>query len=524
MAQKIFKLSQIVINQISAGEVVENPASIVKELIENSLDAGATAIHVEIEGGGLELIRVEDDGCGMSYEDALLSLERHATSKLQNIDDLQSLTTMGFRGEALAAISSVSRFELISSDGNATKIICEGGRIEKAEPCARNRGTTIEVRSLFFNTPARRKFQKSPSACAAAVRRTVETLILAHPDIAFTLKVHGKTTIKVQPASWKERISEILGRLEHEIELQGSGFSISGLVAAPSKAMINRSGQYLYINKRPIFSPFIARAVKEGFGTRIAEHDFPPFVLFLEIPPDEVDVNVHPQKKEARFREESKIYKAILQAVSASFVPVPSFQEPLSFNPPAPFSFTQTPFPSFSLAETALELDIEFAEQVLTVFASYLLLRKENLILVDLKAAHARVLFESFQEEQKGVQTLIWPLEIDGCDEETADVLNGFGIECRLLGKRLVVDALPALLEPAHFQSFLTLLREGKKLSHVTSNYCRSLKKNYSMDEAFQLWRLLQKCQDRIYDPIGNAIWTELQENDLERIIKHAKN
>lgn len=307
MVQKILKLPETVINQISAGEVVENPASIVKELVENSLDAGANAIHVEIVGGGQELIRVEDDGCGMSSEDALLSLERHATSKLKSIDDLQTLGTMGFRGEALAAISSVSQFELMTSDGTGTKVVCEGGRIVKAEPCARNRGTTIEIRSLFFNTPARKKFQKSASACAAAVTKTMETIVLAHPEIAFTLKVHGKTTIKTRPASWKERIGEIVGILEHEVKFEGNGVAIAGLIGAPAKAMINRSGQYLYINRRPIFSPLISRAVKDGFGTRIAEHEFPPFVLFLEIPADEVDVNVHPQKKEARFRDEGKM-------------------------------------------------------------------------------------------------------------------------------------------------------------------------------------------------------------------------
>jgi DNA mismatch repair protein MutL len=522
MVQKILKLPETVINQISAGEVVENPASIVKELVENSLDAGANAIHVEIAGGGQELIRVEDDGCGMSREDALLSLERHATSKLKSIEDLQSLGTMGFRGEALAAIASVSQFELLTSDGMGTRVVAEGGRVVKVEPCARNRGTTMEIRSLFYNTPARKKFQKSASSCAAAVTKTMETIVLAHPEVAFSLKVHGKTTIKTRPASWKERIGEVVGALDHEVQYEGNGIAISGLVGAPAKAMINRSGQYLFINRRPIVSPLISRAVKEGFGTRIGEHEFPTFVLFLEIPADEVDINVHPQKREARFRDDGKIFRSFLQAVSSSFVAPVSFEEPISFTPPAPFSFMEQSLPSFSLAEEAPELEMQFAERVLGVFGSYLMLEREGLILVDLKAAHARVLFESMGKEKGTAQALMWPLEIDGCDEETALELNELGIECRLLGKVLVVDALPGMLDVGHFQSFFTIWKEGKKLVQATTRFCRGLKKSYSSDEAYQLWRALQKCTDRLYDPSGNAIWVEVKETDLERMLKDA--
>lgn len=179
--------------------------------------------------------------------------------------------------------------------------------------------------------------------------------------------------------------------------------------------------------------------------------------------------------------------------------------------------------PSFSLAEEAPELGVQFPERILCVLGSYLLLQRDRLILVDLRAAHARVLYESFGKEKGTVQTLMWPLEIDGCDEETVSELNGFGIECRLLGKKLVVDALPSMLDVAHFESFFTIWKEGKKLTQATTRYCRSLKKIYSMDEAHQLWRALQKCSDQIYDPSGNPIWTTVQETDLERMLKHAK-
>ena len=205
---------------------------------------------------------------------------------------------MGFRGEALAAIASVSKLELKTSDGIlATRVVAEAGKAFSVEPCARNQGTTIEICSLFYNVPARKKFQKSIRASEAQIRKAIETIAIANPEVAFSL--NGQEFV---PSSQKERIEEILGVHEHEI--QGDG--VSGFVAAPLKAMSNRTGQYLFINRRPIFSFLVAKAVKEAFGTRIGGHTFPRFILFLEIPPSEIDVNVHPQKKEARFKNEPK--------------------------------------------------------------------------------------------------------------------------------------------------------------------------------------------------------------------------
>lgn len=511
MNQKIFRLPEAVINQIAAGEVVENPASIVKELIENSLDAGAQHISVDMVSGGQQLIRIEDDGCGMSPEDAVLCLERHATSKIRTIDDLQALTTMGFRGEALAAISSVAHFELKTSDGKGTRILAEGGRIMAVEPCARNRGTTIEVRSLFYNVPARKKFQKSAAANVSQITRVVEVVALAHPEVAFSL--NGKEFI---PATLKERIEEILGPHEHEVQ----GNSVSGFIAAPGKAMATRMGQYLFINRRPIFSPLIAKAVKEGFGTRIPEHAYPRFVLFLEISPDSVDVNVHPQKKEVRFRDEGKMFRLVQEAVASAFSQPAPFSEPLSFTLPPAFSFAADfRTPSFKAAEA--ELDLAFYDRPLAVLGNYLLLQKEALILVDLHAAHARILFESFKSEKGTSQALIWPLEIELApgEEEIAEKLNALGIECRILKRMLVVDALPPCLEAAHFPDFFASWKEGKKIEQIATRFCQTIKKIYSLDEANLLWHQLQKCKDRLYDLLGNPIWSEIKEEDLAKII-----
>ncbi|MBI3508801.1 MAG: ATP-binding protein [Chlamydiia bacterium] len=253
MQRKIARLSEEVINQIAAGEVVENPASVIKELLENSLDAGARHLHIAIERGGLDRIRIEDDGCGMDREDALLSLERHATSKIRTGEDLMHLFTMGFRGEALAAIASISQFQMTSATehGEGTKIQASTGKIMQVEPVARNRGTTIEVRALFANVPARQKFQKSAGSSTALCHRVVETLSLAHPECSFTLHADGKCLLEVESETHKSRIERILGPFAHELQQR----SMWGSFAAPSESKTHRRNQFLFVNLRPIFLP-----------------------------------------------------------------------------------------------------------------------------------------------------------------------------------------------------------------------------------------------------------------------------
>lgn len=517
MVQKIVRLSEAVINQIAAGEVVEGPSSVVKELIENSLDAKASRISIAIQGGGLLSIEIEDDGSGMNREDAVLCLERHATSKIRTADDLQALSTMGFRGEALAAISSVSHFELKTSDGKiGTAIRSEGGKIESILPCARNRGTTISIRSLFYNTPARKKFQKSPSASVAQVVKTVETIALAHPEVAFTLHSGAQAHLKLEPQDQKGRIEAILGPFPHEIKtLRGMGF-----LSAPQDAKTHRRNQFLFINRRPVFSPLISRAVQAGYGTRLNENSHPPFVLFLEIPSDEVDVNVHPQKKEVRLSEESSLFREIEKAVSESFE-TPLFEKPIFFTPPPTFSLAEDPFsvlPAFPKFQTT-ELPFEIEDRPLAVFGKFLLM--ESFILVDLSGAHARVLFEEMKTGVQEKQALLCPLEIEIDHPETESALETIGVECRLIGpSRLAIDALPSSIDPSQFFSFFSTWNETKKLENTAVRYCRNLKKKYSLDEAFLLWRRLQKCKDSLYDPLGKKIWTQMERSDFEQILE----
>jgi DNA mismatch repair protein MutL len=514
MAQKIVRLSEAVINKIAAGEVVENPASIVKELIENSLDAGARRIAATIQGGGQLLVEIEDDGCGMSPEDALLCLERHATSKIRSAEDLSALETMGFRGEALAAIAAVSHFELKTSDGEiGTRIRAEGGKIESIEPCARNRGTTITVRSLFYNVPARKKFQKSTAACAAQVAKTFEAIALAHPEVSFLLRSQNETLLQLEPEDQRKRIEAVLGVFAQEVQVG----SMKGFLSAPQDAKPHRRNQFLYINRRPVFSPLISRAVQAGYGTRLAENAYPPFVLFLEIDPGEVDVNVHPQKKEVRLANESALFRQIESAVAESFSP-PSFSSPLVFSQTPSFCLAEDPFPqSLPVVETPLPFEIE--ERALGVLDRFLLL--EGFLLVDLAGAHARVLFEEMKESGGERQSLMWPIEIEVDDLEVGASLQSIRIDCRPIGQnRLAIDAIPPSLEPSRFGEFFSAWKEGKSLEEAAIRFCRAAKRKHSLEEAVHLWGRLKKCRDRMYDPIGRRIWTEIASSDLERILK----
>lgn len=513
MDQKIVKLPELVVNQIAAGEVVESPASIVKELIENSLDAGAKRINVEIVAGGHQLIRVEDDGCGMGRADALLCLERHATSKIQSIDDLSRLSTMGFRGEALAAIASVSHLELKTFDGKGgTRILAEGGKVGLVETCARNRGTTVEIRCLFYNVPARKKFQKSQSASTLAISRIIETLALAHPDIAFSWNQK-----EFFPTTLQARIEEIVGKHEHEVKSKG----VFGYVAGLSRAMAMRTGQYLYINKRPIFSPLVAKAVKEAFGTRIGEYMYPRFVLFIEIAPDQVDINVHPQKKEARFREEATLFLMVRKAVETIFAPKAPFLKPLSFTPPSENTFFES-FPPLPFKVEETEFAWISTERPLAVFGPFLLLQTEGLLLIDLRAAHARVLFETLRFEKGVAQTLLVPLEIplSAGEEERVMQLEELGIECRILKNRLVIDALPPFLGASDFSQFYAEWKGGKKIEETATRFCRSRQKTFSLEQALHLWKEVQKCKDSLYDPLGSPIFAKVGEEDFAKILK----
>ena len=516
-----------VIDQIAAGEVLENPASAVKELVENSLDAGARDIRVEIDGGGLKKLIVEDDGCGMSRTDATLCLQRHATSKIRQTADLQTLHTLGFRGEALAAIASVSKLQLKTSAGKeAVSVTVQGGRVLSTEPCARNRGTTVEVHELFYNTPARLKFQKAAAPCAAAVLKCVETLALAHPEVRFELLSNGKPTFRSHAHEWKLRAEEILGPFAHELNVSADGLALKGLLGRPEEGRPNRGGQVVFVNRRPIVSPLVSRAVKEGFGTRMEDRLWPVCLLYLELPSDAVDVNVHPQKREVRFRDEGRVFSFVQNAVRKALEKTQPSLAPL------PWDFVSIPqmsAPSFVLEERPVSVAPSFSfhasVQPKTLLGDYLLLGNGPWTLVDLRGAAARVMFESMQKPAVALQPLLCPFEwaLGPGDEPEAFALQlkTFGIEARAIGKRAIaVDVVPSGLDVSDLGVFLRECSSERKLAAAVTKTCRSAKRSISFEHACMLWDKLQHCADPTYDPLGKKIQVSVTTQQLHEFFR----
>ena len=540
MDAKIALLSDEVINQIAAGEVVENPASVIKELVDNAIDAGASRIAIEIQAGGQQLISVDDDGCGMGRDDVQLCLLRHATSKIHAVEDLDLLETMGFRGEALAAIASISKLEIRTSNGSeGTRLVAEGGRVETIEPCARNRGTNLEIRSLFFNAPARRKFQKSAQANASQVVKIVQSLSFSHPEISFSLRSQGQLLFDVHVAPWQTRVEELLGKECEEGLFMEEG-QLFGFLGSSEEARSTRQRQYFFLNRRPIFSPILAKAVTEGYGTRLTNGMHPAIVLFLKCSPGDFDVNVHPQKKEVRFRDESAIFRLVKEAISKAFLAreLPSF----------PFHVGETPFPSFSLkeeipfsaiAESFLQKEtVSFEEpkktswflseprevsqplpglaeperlgRALALIGSFLLVeRGGEVFIVDFRSEMAKVLREKEQ------QILLIPIEVDLRLEEAEQMdellirCKEAGVEARALGpRRLCLDAIPSWLEPSDAALFFEVLKETPDLELLFSRWIKSHPPKMTLQAAEWLWKKNQA-----------ALEVRLSTGDLERLL-----
>ncbi len=519
MNRKIKRLSEDVINKIAAGEVVESPISIAKELIENSLDAGASRIALRIEEGGVSLLCIEDDGFGMSPEDLPLALERHATSKIVTENDLFSLQTMGFRGEALAAIAAVSRLEIKTSEGmTGSRIASSGGDVSPLSPCARNRGTTVIVRDLFFNVPARKKFLKSARSYGLQMIRLLEALSLAHPHTGFSLVSDGRDVFSVSPQTKGERIAAIVKGLDYEV----SGDHFWAAMSAPEASRRDRTGQYVFVNNRFVSSPLISKAVKAGYGTSIGENDHPSFVLYLSIPPCSVDVNVHPQKKEVRFAESDSIFRSIRGAVSAAIAPGPfPLSQEITFSPSVcSFDPVSADFFEKRASMEPLFLPLAPTARPLAVVSGYLIVQTDQLLIVDLKAAHARVLYESLQNKTFTLQNLLFPIEIP-LEEETEKDLASMGIECRRLSETTgAVDAIPSLMEREGFLLFLDAWKRQKRLDLAVHACALQTKKRYSLEEGMVLWQQLAKCCASLFCPRGQKIWGEMSSEKLKKMLE----
>lgn len=477
MSRRIAILPDAVADQIAAGEVVERPASAVKELVENALDAGARHVRVELENGGKTLIQVSDDGSGMGREDAILSLDRHATSKVRSVADLIGIATFGFRGEALPAIASVSRFTLTTAelDGGGTELTVNGGRLDRVGDAVRQRGTSVTVRGLFFNTPARRKFLRSAASETRAAHEAVATLALAHPEAGFELQVDATCRLVV-PAGQapEERLAAVWGReiagTLVPVSYAAGAFTVSGYVQRPGDAQPTGRRTQLFVNGRPFKDSFLLRAAEAGYRSAIDPGDRPSLFLRIGVGPQEVDVNVHPAKLEVRFRDRIGVERVVEEAVRHALgslvasAPVGEWRPLPAGTPDAAAAGLSAEVleglfgASTDAAPERPEVDTghRFDAPLLQVFDAYIVYQaQEGLVFVDQHSAHERILYERVMAQLTGggdpAQRLLLPLTLELTDEELeaverhAEQLARVGFEVEAFGGRSVVlHSVPA--------------------------------------------------------------------------------
>ena len=501
----IRQLPDVLINQIAAGEVVERPASVVKELVENALDAGARRVDIDLEEGGVRLIRIRDDGNGIDPGDLPLAVARHATSKIASLDDLESVATLGFRGEALPSIASVSRFILVSRRDDAehgAALQVDGGRIGEVSPRAHPRGTTVEVRDLFYNVPARRRFLRAERTELSHIEEWLRSLALARPDVELRVSHNGKASRRYRaldlldadatPESSPERLLETLGdgfaanalRIDHA----GAGLRLHGWIARPVYNRASTDQQYLYVNGRSVRDRNVAHAVRQAYSDVLFHGRHPAYVLFLELDPRGVDVNVHPAKHEVRFRESRLVhdfvYRSLQQALAetkagaaagaahagAATVGGAAAASPAAFAMPQPHLSLQVgdaraayaqlyadrPAPSLPTTDDATLPPLGNA--VAQLHGIYILAESaEGLVVVDMHAAHERIGYEKLMaaHDNAGMrsQPLLVPEQVAVAEREAdtaereAATLAELGFEVSRTGPQaLLLRAVPALL------------------------------------------------------------------------------
>ena len=515
---KIHRLPDDLANQIAAGEVVERPASVIKELVENSLDAGAHRIAITVEYGGKKLIRVEDDGEGMEPEDARLAIERHATSKIRRSDDLARIATLGFRGEALPSIASVSHFVLRSRARGAqsgTDVRVNGGTIASVMETGMPEGTSIEVADVFYNLPARRKFLKSDGAESAQVSRIVTQLALCYPEVGFTLTSAGRKVLQVPPvATLRDRLYQLYGDRSDLVDVRrdGGGVTLVGYIAALAEQGPTRGPQNVFINRRIVRDRTIAHAIMDAYSVASIKERSPEVHLFIEMPPDSVDVNVHPTKAEVRFRDQSFIHELVRRALGDALgrgpapelqLISPSINEPQPSTLPLPHAYSAV-FPSrwtvgataptsgsgqapagedwsapasvSEIAPTSEGKAVPASIKPLMPLGQFrdtfiIAVDEDGIAIIDQHVAHERVLFERITERLTSgrleSQRLLEPMLVEmsvaarqALAAHTSELERlGFEVE-EFGGDSLRVSAFPALLTREHCEIALRALAE----------------------------------------------------------------
>jgi len=579
--EKIQTLSTDLRNKISAGEVVERPASVVKELLENSLDAAALEISVVVEKGGQQLIQLRDNGHGIPSEDLPKAVERYSTSKIRTIDDLFQINTFGFRGEALASIASVSEFEIVSSqeDQEGAVITIQNGEFSPITPSPMVTGTQITIRNLFYNTPARRKFLKSPRIELRQIIKSLKQAALSHPEVNFKLIADNKEILNVTSESLQERIASLFDPTYQEnllpVHLDKSEYSFSGYIGNLNLIRSRPEDQFIYLNRRFIKNRLLNSAVYSGYKSLTKRGEFPFFVLNLIIPPDQIDVNVHPMKTEVRFKDEWRIYhilkSGINDALSDILGTVPYFKK---FNPDVNGAENRIAMPQESIIEQKSfsfpqgdhekdqsHLQIERAKS----YASDLAVRKEKtnnidveniwqvhkkyvvseitsgLVIIDQHVAHERILFEeamnSFEEGNSSSQSLLFPEMIDFSPDEYSVLLDilpfleKMGFRMREKEKyKVELEAIPSEMAWGSERSVIkdiidNYLSHQKEYSSMQENLAASYSCHGAVkagdaltkEEMRELVNRLFATKHPYYCPHGRPIIVQLSLNELDK-------
>jgi DNA mismatch repair protein MutL len=556
-------MPELLVSQIAAGEVVERPASVLKELLENSLDAGATEIQVTLAEGGAKRVQVDDDGAGLAREDLPLALARHATSKIATLEDLEAVATMGFRGEALASIAAVARVELVSrarGESHAWSIAAEGGAAQEPRPAARAPGTTVAVQDLYFNTPARRKFLRTEATEFGHCDEVFRRVALARPDLAFSLRHNGRVSAHLAPQPLAARAGALLGAeftaASVPVDERAGPLRLHGLAGTPQAARSRADAQYFYVNGRFVRDRLLAHAVREAYRDTLHGERQPAYVLFLELDPRGVDVNVHPAKTEVRFRDARAVHQFVFHALqralapSAAEAPVsyatvstagPAIQAALAMAEPAVQYRPQAAPAPLPASQAAPPLGYALAQ----LHGIYILAQNEaGLVLVDMHAAHERILMEKLKtrldagalERQSLLVPVVFRAEaIDvATAEENRTALESLGLEVTVAGpNELAVRAAPALLAggdvAALARALLAELREfgaaqvlaarqNELLATMACHAAVRANRVLSLPEMNALLREMEETERSGSCNHGRPTWYQLTLADLDKL------
>ena len=581
----IRSLPELLVNQIAAGEVVERPASALKELLENSLDAGAQSISVELVEGGVRRLRVVDDGAGMERDDLPLAVARFATSKISTLEDLERAATLGFRGEALASIGAVARLAIASrraGERHAWRIACDAGAVSEVEPTPLAAGTTVEVEDLYFNTPARRKFLKSEATEFARCDEAFSRIALSRPAVAFSLSHNGRRTAHLPPEDLRRRTARLIGEdfatAAVEVASDGSRARLAGLVAPPGFTRANRDAQYLFVNGRFVRDKIVSHAIREAYADVLHHDRHPAFVLFLEIDPALVDVNVHPTKSEVRFRESNAMHQFVFHSLSRALggklgtdpktVPGTLFDGGAGYGKSVPGTvFGDLPgiaqpterYEAFFAAALVDERRPETAVAnespalgyaIAQIHGVYIVAQNAaGMVLVDMHAAHERIVYEGLKTALDTAtlpsQPLLVPIAMTATVEDVEQAANAraelqsLGFDVAAAGPReLMIRAVPAMLADLDSQGLLRSVlgdmrefgasrvlteRRNELLSTMACHAAVRANRALTVPEMNALLRKMEETERAGSCNHGRPTWVQFAMPDLDRLFMRGR-